>query len=90
MVVGTKKTGFYIAVKIKVGQPSRYIIDIENALEAKEVVIPSEYVKKEPAKQTNGSNSSLADELKKLKDLFDAGAITKEEYDAAKKKLLEN
>lgn len=33
---------------------------------------------------------SLADELKKLKELFDAGAITQEEYQTAKAKLLGN
>ena len=34
------------------------------------------------------NNFSLADELKKLKDLMDSGAITKDEYNAAKKQLL--
>lgn len=34
------------------------------------------------------SGSSLADELKKLKELFDAGALTEEEYQAAKARLL--
>lgn len=34
--------------------------------------------------------SSLADELKKLKELLDTGAITPEEYKAAKAKLLKN
>lgn len=38
---------------------------------------------------TSASNKSLADEIKKLKDLLDAGTITKEEFDTAKKKLLE-
>ncbi len=36
----------------------------------------------------SGGTSSLAEEIKKLKDLLDAGAITQEEYDAAKAKLL--
>jgi hypothetical protein len=36
------------------------------------------------------SNSSLADELKKLKELFDAGAITQEEFTAAKSQLLKS
>ncbi|MBL0309105.1 MAG: SHOCT domain-containing protein [Bacteroidetes bacterium] len=31
---------------------------------------------------------SVADELKKLKDLLDAGVLTKEEYDAQKQKIL--
>ena len=41
----------------------------------------------EPAAAPAGG-SSLADELKKLKELFDAGAITEQEYQAAKAKLL--
>ena len=32
--------------------------------------------------------SSLADELKKLKELLDSGVLSKEEFDEAKKKLL--
>lgn len=32
---------------------------------------------------------SVADELKKLKDLLDSGAITKDEYDTMKKRLIE-
>ena len=34
------------------------------------------------------NNFSLADELKKLKELMDSGAITKDEYNSAKKQLL--
>ncbi len=34
------------------------------------------------------AGGSLAEEIKKLKDLLDAGAITQEEFDAAKAKLL--
>lgn len=43
----------------------------------------------EPKATPASATTSLADELKKLKDLLDAGALTQEEYDAAKKKLLE-
>lgn len=38
--------------------------------------------------QPAGGGGSLAEEIKKLKELLDAGAITQEEYDAAKAKLL--
>ncbi len=37
---------------------------------------------------TNAAHIDVADELLKLKKLLDAGAITKEEYNAQKKKLL--
>lgn len=43
-----------------------------------------------PASTGTPASNSLADELKKLKDLLDAGAITPEEYAAAKAKLLNN
>ena len=36
----------------------------------------------------NNSNESLVNQLKSLKDLLDSGAISKEEFDKAKKKLL--
>lgn len=46
-----------------------------------------------PAQTNTGQRSnqggSIADELKKLNDLFKAGALTQEEYDLAKKKLIE-
>lgn len=90
MVAGNKKSGFYIIAKLKVGQLSRYVMDIENAIEAGEVQLPAEYAKKDiPANNNTVPASSSADELKKLKDLFDSGALTKEEYDAAKKKILD-
>ncbi len=39
---------------------------------------------------TSGSTSSLADELKKLKELVDAGVITQAEFEQQKHKLLGN
>ena len=38
--------------------------------------------------QTDSSNTSHADELKKFKDLLDSGVITQEEFDQKKKQLL--
>lgn len=37
IVYGTKKTGFYIVAKLKVGTMSRYVADIENAIEVGEI-----------------------------------------------------
>ncbi|RAW00455.1 hypothetical protein DQQ10_15365 [Pseudochryseolinea flava] len=39
---------------------------------------------------TNANGSTLADEIRKLKALLDEGIITQEEFNLAKKKLLEN
>ncbi len=40
-----------------------------------------------PQTQSN-SNSSVADELKKFKELLDAGVLTQEEFDRKKKELI--
>ena len=37
---------------------------------------------------TNSNNVDVVEKLKELKELFDSGAITKEEFDKAKKKIL--
>ena len=74
----------------------RYYIDYENAVNSGELI----YQGKQPINknsttvevkliQNKNESTSVADELAKLKKLFDAGAITKEEYDVAKKKLLD-
>jgi len=58
-----------------------YEIIIEDAIDACEVI---------PCSPVQNSTGSVADELLKLKRLLDGGAITKEEFDAQKKKLLAN
>lgn len=88
-VSGNKKSGFYIVAKLKVGQLSRYAMDLENAIEGGEVVVPTEYAKVDKKETSGATPVSIADELKKLKEHFDSGVITKEEYEAAKKKLIE-
>jgi len=88
-VAGNKKTGFYITATIKVGQLSRYMVDIENSIESGEIEVPAEYAKGGKKDQPVAAPAaSLGDELKKLKDLYDSGALTKDEYETAKKKLL--
>lgn len=81
---GTRKTG-YVYYAVLAGLP-RYEIDVDNAIAVGEIVVPSEY--KPGAKSQPASTMSLADELKKLKDLLDQGALTKDEFESAKKKLL--
>lgn len=83
--IGNKKTGFSIRIVIGIGMPINYWVEIDNAIESGEIVAPAEFSKKS---DESASASSVADELKKLKGLLDGGAITQEEYDAAKKKLL--
>ncbi|MCC8427010.1 SHOCT domain-containing protein [Mucilaginibacter sp. UR6-11] len=65
------------------GGPMRYTVFIDDAIEACEV---------KPCKAANdakpAATGSVADEIRKLKSLLDSGAITKEEYDAQKKKVL--
>lgn len=43
---------------------------------------------KNTGSSSNNSNSSTADEIKKFKELLDEGIITKEEFEAKKKTLL--
>jgi hypothetical protein len=84
---GTKRTGFFADALIAVGLPVRYYIELENAINAGEVLPPVKY---RPSAQASPSVPvSVADELIKLKSLLDAGAITQAEYDAQKKKILE-
>jgi hypothetical protein len=84
---GNRRTGDKFYIVLGGGNIVNYWCEIEQALTTGEVIDDR------LAKKTDSAApaaSSLADELKKLKDLLDSGALTKEEYDAAKKKLLGN
>lgn len=68
-------------------------VNFESAINAGEILKINEvdFAKKEtPQVIVIDQKPSLADELAKLKNLLDEGAITKEEYEALKKKLIEN
>ena len=84
---GDKKHGFAYYPIISQG-PIRYQIDIDNAIAAGEVVVPDKFKPKPAAPVIIQQAPSAADELLKFKKLLDAGAITQDEYDAQKKKLL--
>nr|BFF40407.1 hypothetical protein BACY1_22120 [Tenacibaculum mesophilum] len=65
------------------GNITNYTIDIENAIKSCEIEICND--KKEVAE----SKPDKYDQLAKLKKLLDDGVLTQEEYDAEKKKILE-
>lgn len=66
------------------GGPLRFSLFIDDAISVCEVT---------PCKQSSSGSpvpvASVADEIKKLKQLMDSGAITKDEYESRKKKLLD-
>lgn len=84
----TKKYGQKTVAVVNPGGIN-YVADIEAAVTSGEIVaINSKSVINNPASTAVPSPSSAADELKKMKDLLDSGDITKEEYETAKKKIL--
>lgn len=86
---GSKKRGYSFYPIINVGA-TRYEVDIDNAVASGEIKVPDQFLpKKESPVVVVKQEISVADELTKLKKLYDDGVLTKEEYDAQKKKLLE-
>jgi len=85
---GTKRQGKKFYLVMKGGNLSPYWADIVAAVEQKEIVVPG--VNDKSAGQAIGSATSLADELAKLKKLYNDSTLTKDEYEAAKKKLIGN
>jgi hypothetical protein len=82
-VTGNRKRGFKVWLIVGNGNIVNYLVDIEFATGIGEVLSYNpKYQKK------NEQIFSVADEIKKFKDLLDAGAITQQEYDAQKKKIL--
>jgi hypothetical protein len=79
------RTGIKYWTVINVGGLANTIVELEPAIESGEIVIPGY-----DPKQINApvQKIDVADQIGKLKKLLDAGAITQEEYDAQKKKLL--
>ena len=77
-MTGTEK----VVITIRTGGPTTSDIWIEEAIASCEVTPCQD------SKTGTSPQFSVADELTKLKKLLDNGAITKEEYEAQKKKLL--
>ena len=77
------------------GQPAELTVP-ETFKPRRTVTVPVEMKKQTTAEETKKQSSvdelkklMVADEIKKLFDLYKAGALTKQEYEAQKKKLLE-
>ncbi|PWT73727.1 MAG: hypothetical protein C5B59_12670 [Bacteroidetes bacterium] len=82
----TKKLGKQLYALVSGPGGSRYQVDVDNAITSGELVVPEQYRPKSAT--TVVSNLSVADELTKLKKLLQDSVITQAEYDAQKKKLL--
>ncbi|QMW07160.1 SHOCT domain-containing protein [Spirosoma foliorum] len=84
-----KNTGEKVFAVINPTGAYNYSVDIQSAIDVGEIVaINHTMVGARP--QATSSTVSVADELLKLKQLLDAGALTQAEYDQQKKKLLNN
>ena len=84
---GNSKNGYTFYAIIGVDDIVNYESEVEDAIAAGEIVVPDKF--KHSTDNGSAQPVSVADEIAKLKKLYDDGAITKEEYDAQKKKLLE-
>lgn len=82
---GSQRIGEKVFLVCKSGGPMNYWVDVESAIQSGEIFVPDKFQDKKVIKNETG----IADELRKLKGLFDEGILTKEEYEAQKKKLLE-
>lgn len=81
-----KKVGSKVWAVVNPGGILNGVIELQQAYDAGEIIVKG----KPPISKNaiSAASSSVADELIKLKTLLDAGAITKPEYEAQKKKLL--
>lgn len=84
--VFSEKTNLPILYHVSTGKSLILLRDEEKLFNLKSYERYQERMLKNSAKESN-TNSSL-DEIKKLKELLDCGAITQEEFDSKKKELL--
>ncbi|MBA7541676.1 hypothetical protein ES705_33992 [subsurface metagenome] len=68
------------------GNITNYNLDIENAILTCEI---QDCKKNDVAKSDSKESSDMYAELKKLKELYDNGILTKEEYEKEKKEILD-
>jgi hypothetical protein len=83
---GNNKRGYVFYAVVGGGNIVNYDIDVESAIAAGELVVPNQF---RPKAANAAAQPSPADEIKKLKDLLEKGAISQNEYDSAKKKILD-
>lgn len=95
---GSKRRGFTIYAVFGIGTLTNYWCEIDNAIDAAELILPEPFSSKVKGKELANKTTivvvekeklSVADELKKLKGLLDSGVITEDEFEKQKKKLLE-
>jgi len=87
---GNTKRGYTYKLILGGGNIVNYECDIERAIAAGEIIVPDEFKQKPQTVIVELKQPlSVADELNKLKKLYDDGVLTQEEYEAQKKKLLE-
>ncbi len=88
---GTRRTGKKWYIVVGGGNIVNYWCDIWPAMETGEVIVQGINDKNTLAKAEDPAPQkvSVADEIAKLKKLYDEGALTKEEFEAQKRKLLE-
>ncbi|MDQ1090197.1 MULTISPECIES: SHOCT domain-containing protein [unclassified Siphonobacter] len=86
LVRGSKRTGYQVIARIGIGTLTNYWVELDNAIEAGEVTLPEPYASH--LQTPVAKPFSVADEIRKFKELMDEGVLTKEEFETQKKKLL--
>lgn len=82
-----KKDSSFVALKVKlVGELGNVTLDIESAIKLCEI---EDCNKPETELKNTTSLDNKIEQLKKLKELLDSGILTEEEFNAEKKKILD-
>jgi hypothetical protein len=85
---GSKKRGYRYYIKVGGGNIVNYQVELDDAIAVGEVIGPNVSAPAVAAATPVTNNTDPAELLKKLKNLVDQGAITQDEYDSTKKKIL--
>jgi hypothetical protein len=82
-------TAYYAGKKVQQGREADAQRDAEIADLQQQQQQPQAYQAPAPAAPAAGGAESLADQIERLKGLLDSGALTQDEYNAAKAKILQ-